>query len=74
MVALKSVNGMLAKSNITTSMATGVIDVGIAVAVYAREEIDSEQAMLQIGQKDFNNMSSVYARAAAGAVFAQEAC
>lgn len=69
MVAIKSGNGMLAKSNIATSMATGVIDVGITVVDYARGEIDSEQAMIQIGQKGFNTMSSVYAGAAAGAVF-----
>ncbi len=68
-VAQKSGNQALAKTNVATSIASGVIDVGITVISYARGEIDSEQAMIQIGEKGFNTMSSVYSGMVAGAVF-----
>lgn len=68
-VAQKSGNLALAKTNVATSIATGVIDVGITVVSYIRGEIDSEQAMVQVGEKGFTTMSSVYSGMAAGAVF-----
>lgn len=68
-VAQKSGNLALAKTNVAASIAAGVIDVGITVVSYIRGEIDSEQAMVQVGEKGFTTMSSVYSGMAAGAVF-----
>lgn len=68
-VAQKTGNMSLAKTNVATSIAAGVIDVGITVVSYVKGEIDSEQAMIQVGEKGFNTMSSVYGGMAVGAVF-----
>ncbi|MEW9124502.1 MAG: hypothetical protein AB2421_17450 [Thermotaleaceae bacterium] len=59
----------LAKSNVATAVASGVIDVGVTVYNFAKGEINSEEAMEQIGQKGFSTMSSIYAGATAGLVF-----
>lgn len=59
----------LAKSNVATAVASGVIDIGVTVFNYAKGEITSEQAMEQIGEKGFSTMSSIYAGATAGLVF-----
>lgn len=68
-VAQKSGNMALAKTNVATSIAAGLIDVGITAVSYVRGDIDSEEAMIQVGEKGFNTMSSVYAGMAAGVVF-----
>jgi len=59
----------LAKSNVATAVAAGVIDVGVAVYRYVRGEVTGEQAAEQIGQTGCSTMSSIYAGAAAGLVF-----
>ncbi|MED4782163.1 hypothetical protein [Brevibacillus choshinensis] len=59
----------LAKSNVATSIAAGVVDMGVTVLRYAKGEITSEQAMEKIGQTGVSTTSSIYAGAAAGAVF-----
>lgn len=59
----------LAKSNVATAVAAGVIDIGVTVYNLGRGEISSEEAMEQIGQKGFSTMSSIYAGATAGLVF-----
>jgi hypothetical protein len=68
-VAQKSGNLALAKTNVATSIAVGLIDVGITVVGYVKGDIDSEEAMIQVGEKGFNTMSSVYAGMVAGVVF-----
>lgn len=67
--AQKSGNLILSKSNIATSLAIGTIDVGMTVISYIRGEIDSEQAMIQVGDKGFSTMSSIYGGLAAGVAF-----
>ncbi|QRG70272.1 hypothetical protein [Brevibacillus choshinensis] len=59
----------LAKSNVATSIAAGVVDMGVTMLRYAKGEISSEQAVEKIGQTGVSTASSIYAGAAAGAVF-----
>ncbi|WP_139492148.1 hypothetical protein [Brevibacillus dissolubilis] len=59
----------LAKSNVATGIAAGVVDIGVTVFRYAKGEVDSQEAMEKIGQTGLSTASSMYAGAAAGAVF-----
>ncbi|MBU7005815.1 hypothetical protein [Phosphitispora fastidiosa] len=68
-VAQKSGNAILSKTNVATSIAVGMIDVGITVIDFIKGDIDSEQAMIQIGEKGFSTMASVYSGMTAGVVF-----
>lgn len=64
-------NGFLAiaKTNVASGIAVGIVDVGVTIVDYVKGDINSEQAMIQVGEKGFNTMSSIYAGMAAGAVF-----
>jgi hypothetical protein len=59
----------LAKSNVATALAAGVVETGVTVYRYVRGEITGEQAAEQIGQNGCSTMSGIYAGAAAGMVF-----
>lgn len=59
----------LAKSNVATSLASGVINVGVTVYNFAKGEIDEQEAMVQIGQNGFSTMSSIYSGMLAGLAF-----
>ncbi len=59
----------LAKSNVATAVAAGVVEVGVSVYRYARGEISGEQAAEQIGQTGCSTMAGIYAGAAAGMLF-----
>jgi len=59
----------LAKSNVATSIAAGVVDMGVTVYKFAKGELDTGEAVERVGQTGVSTMSSIYAGAAAGAVF-----
>lgn len=68
-IAQKSGNLIIGKTSVATSIAVGVINSGITVVDYVKGDISAEQAMIQIGEKGFTTMSSIYAGLAAGVVF-----
>lgn len=59
----------LAKSNAATAIAAGIVDMGVTVLQYAKGDISGTQAVEKIGQTGVSTTSSMYAGAAAGAVF-----
>jgi hypothetical protein len=59
----------LSKSNVATAVAAGMIDVGVTLYDLAQGEISGEEAMEKIGQTGLSTMGSIYAGAAAGAIF-----
>ncbi len=68
-VAKKTGVDSLAKANTSTTVAAGIIDMGVTVLKYAKGEIMAEKAMEEMGQKGFSSMLSVYSGATAGLVF-----
>ncbi|MEM2890459.1 MAG: hypothetical protein QW358_03865 [Candidatus Hadarchaeum sp.] len=58
----------LAKSNIATGLAAGLINTGRIVLLLSRGEITAEQAMEQIGQTGISTISGIYA-GVVGALF-----
>ena len=58
----------LKKSNVATAVASGLIDVGVAVYAFAKGEISAEEAAERIGETGCSTASGVYAGAAAGAI------
>ena len=59
----------LAKSNVATAVASGVIEVGVSVYAFAKGEITAEEAAERIGETGCATASGIYVGAAAGAVF-----
>lgn len=59
----------LAKSNVAVGIAAGVIDIGASVYSFARGEITPEELIERVGQTGTCTTYSLYAGAAAGAVF-----
>ena len=59
----------LKKSNVATAVASGIIDVGVAVYAFAKGEISAEEAAERIGETGCSTASGVYVGAAAGAIF-----
>ncbi|MEW6698493.1 MAG: hypothetical protein AB1341_14285 [Bacillota bacterium] len=59
----------LAKSNVATSVAAGVIDIGMSVYAFAKGEITAEETMERIGQTGVSTMSGIYAGAVASLFF-----
>ncbi len=59
----------LTKSNIATSIAANVIDAGSTVLSLIKREISSEEAAERLGATGCTILSSIYTRAAAGAIF-----
>ena len=59
----------LAKANVATAIAAGMVDCGVTVYRFAHDEISQTEAMEQIGQNGVSTMSSIYAGAAAGLAF-----
>ena len=59
----------LAKSNVATAVASGVIDAGVVVYEFARGEITAEEAAERLGDTGCSTLSGIYLGAAGGAVF-----
>ena len=59
----------LAKSNVATAVASGVIDAGVVVYEFARGEVTAEEAAERLGDTGCSTLSGIYLGAAAGAVF-----
>ncbi|MBA2937042.1 hypothetical protein HZF08_01840 [Paenibacillus sp. CGMCC 1.16610] len=59
----------LTKSNVATSIAAGVVDSGITLLRYVKGEISGAEVAEKIGGTGITTVSSIYAGAAAGAVF-----
>lgn len=59
----------LAKSSAATAIAAGIVDMGVTVLQYAKGDISGTQAVEKIGQTGVSTSASMYAGAAAGAVF-----
>ena len=59
----------LAKANVATAIAAGIVDCGVTIWRYAEGEITQAEAMEQVGQNGVSTMSSIYAGAAAGLAF-----
>lgn len=68
-VAAKVGAKQLAKTNIATTIAAATIDAGVAVYAYAKGDIDERELGNRLGKNGVSTMSSIYAGAAAGAVF-----
>ena len=60
---------VLAKSNVATAVAYGIIDAGGTVYRYAKGEISAEEAAERLGKTGCSNLSGIYVGAAAGAIF-----
>lgn len=50
----------LAKTNIATAIAAGVIDVGVTVLNFAKGEITAEEAMQNVGHTGISTMGGIY--------------
>lgn len=59
----------LAKSNVASAVAAGVIEVGATVYEFAKGEITAEEAAGRIGETGSAAASGIYVGAAAGAIF-----
>ena len=59
----------LAKSNLATAVASGLIEVGGTVYAFAKGEITAEETAERIGETGCATASGIYVGAAAGAVF-----
>lgn len=59
----------LAKSNVATAIAAGAVDCGVTLLKYAKGEISGADAAEKMGGTGVSTASSIYAGAAAGAVF-----
>lgn len=59
----------LSKSNVATAIAAGMIDVGVTLYDLVQGDISGEEAMEKVGQTGVSTISSIYAGAAAGALF-----
>lgn len=59
----------LAKSNVASAVAAGVIEVGVTVYEFAKGEITAEEAAGRIGETGSAAASGIYVGAAAGAIF-----
>ncbi|HPO15435.1 MAG TPA: hypothetical protein PLI09_18480 [Candidatus Hydrogenedentes bacterium] len=59
----------LAKSNVATAVAAGVIDCGVTIWKFAEGELTAEETMEKLGQNGTSTISSIYVGAAAGAIF-----
>lgn len=68
-VAVKAGSVPLAKSNVATAVAAGLIDVGVTTYELVKGEITPEEAVERMGQTTASTMSGLYVGAAAGAVF-----
>ncbi len=60
---------VISKSNVAVTVAAGVIDTGASVYSFAKGEITVEELIERIGQTGTCTTSSLYAGAAAGAIF-----
>ena len=60
----------LAKSNIATAVAAGVINTGVTIYALAKGEIDTEIAMERMGQAGVSTVYGMFAGSVAGVVFA----
>ncbi|RSK28804.1 hypothetical protein EJF36_19055 [Bacillus sp. HMF5848] len=67
--AQKAEISALAKGNVATSIAAGVIDCGVTIYSLAKGEIKAEEAMERMGQTAFSTSSSIYAGLVAGVAF-----
>lgn len=59
----------LAKSNVASAVATGVIEIGATVYEFAKGEVTLEEAAERIGETGCAAASGIYVGAAAGAIF-----
>ena len=59
----------LAKSNLATAVASGLIEVGGTVYAFAKGEITAEEAAERIGETGCATASGIYVGAAAGVIF-----
>ena len=59
----------LRKSTVATAVMAGIIDAGVTVYKFAREEINAEEAAERLGGTTVNTLSGIYAGAAVGSVF-----
>lgn len=67
--AVRAGVGGLARGNIAVTVATSTIDVGAAVLRYARGEATASETAEAVGRNGAATLGSIYAGAAAGAVF-----
>ena len=68
-IGSKLKSSSLTKSNVATSVASGVIDAGITVYEFAKGEISSEEATIRLGDTGCSTLSGIYVGAAGGVVF-----
>lgn len=59
----------LAKSNVASAVAAGVVEVGVTVYEFAKGEITAEEAAGRIGETGSAAASGIYVGVAAGAIF-----
>ena len=59
----------LAKSNVATSVASGVIGVGVVIYEFTKGELTAEETMERLGNTGCSTLSGIYIGAAGGAVF-----
>lgn len=59
----------LAKSNITTAIAAGMIDCGVVIYRFVKGEISSEECMIKLGHNGFSTTNGILVGAGAGALF-----
>ena len=62
-------NNALAKSNVATAVASGVVDAGVTVYEFAKGDITAEEAAVRLGDTGCSTLSGIYIGAAGGAVF-----
>lgn len=68
-VGKRAGSATLAKSNLATAVASGLIEVGDTVLALAKGEITEEEAAERIGETGCATASGIYVGAAAGAIF-----
>lgn len=59
----------LAKANVATALAAGVINTGVTINAYAKGEIDASTAMERMGQTSVSTVYALFAGSAIGVVF-----
>jgi len=59
----------LAKTNVATALAAGIINTGVTVNAYAKGEIDASTAMERMGQTSVSTVYALFAGSAIGVVF-----